>query len=175
MQKSAKALLADITTTVINNPSANIVCLPEKENLLRSIRITKQRAQGKPASLTELSELLNMPDSFKMINNNQQFLQKVVYTDKHNTQALVLFMSDAGKNLVANLRMWAGDGTFSTAPKLFKQIYFVGFITDCGRFIPAAYALLTNKTEETYMELLSAIVNAVGKFFLPEYIFNSIL
>ena len=50
------------------------------------------------------------------------------------------------------------DGTFKTAPKLFKQLYIVhAKLGDTA--ISCAYALLTDKTQESYEELLQALVN----------------
>ena len=157
-----RAVMADITISVLNSDLASIGCLPKKENLLRSIRIVKQKAQGRPASPKELSELFNMPAPFTVTSDGNKFLQKMAYTDEHETQAMVLFISEAGKNLLANHSVWTGDGTFATAPKLFKQLYFIGVVADSGRFIPAAYSLLTNKTSDTYRELFSAVIDVVG-------------
>lgn len=65
--------------------------------------------------------------------------------------------------MLASYTDWAGDGTFSTAPKLFKQLYFVGIHTKEGKFIPAAYGMLTNKSAETYREFFTAIADYVGQ------------
>ena len=125
-----RAVMADITISVLNSDLASIGCLPKKENLLRSIRIAKQKAQGRPASPKELSELFNMPAPFTVTSDVNKFLQKMAYTDEHETQAMVLFISEAGKNLLANHSVWTGDGTFATAPKLFKQLYFIGVVAE---------------------------------------------
>ena len=48
------------------------------------------------------------------------------------------------------------DGTFSTAPPQFAQLYTVHGLSN-GKNIVGAYCLLVNKRMETYVELLSRI------------------
>ena len=48
------------------------------------------------------------------------------------------------------------DGTFSTAPPQFAQLYTVHGLSN-GKNIAGAYCLLVNKGMETYVELLSRI------------------
>ena len=45
------------------------------------------------------------------------------------------------------------DGTFKTVPLLFYQLYTIA-VKKGGHFLPVVYALLPNKTQETYETLL---------------------
>ena len=51
---------------------------------------------------------------------------------------------------------WYADGTFDTAPKLFKQLFTLNVIVK-GKNLPMLYALLQNKQEKTYEELFLKI------------------
>ena len=158
-----RAVMTDITAAIVHDTASNLVYLPKKESIMRSIRYTKQKVQGRPASPKVLADLFNnMPEAFQVTSNGDKFLQSMEYTDDHSTQAMLVFMSETGRNMLATNNFWSGNGTFATTPKLFKQLYFVGINTESGRFIPAAYCLLTNKTGEAYNKMFSVIVNHVG-------------
>ena len=75
----------------------------------------------------------------------------------------MLFCSDTGKHILASYPDWAMDGTFSTAPDLFTQVYFVGAHVSNGQFIPCGFCLLNKKTKVMYMKLLETLKGLVGK------------
>jgi len=66
-------------------------------------------------------------------------------------------MSPFGKQLLKRSPLWASDGTFKTAPPPFKQIYMVAAMSPSGRILPAAYALLQDKTSESYSRLWDTV------------------
>ena len=55
------------------------------------------------------------------------------------------------------------DGTFSTAPTLFTQVYFLGAHVANGQFVPCGYCLLNKKTKVIYSALLETIKALVGR------------
>lgn len=82
--------------------------------------------------------------------------------DDDETAAYLLFMSDQGKHMLSTYDSWACDGTFSTAPNLFAQIFFVGAVTGSGKMIPAVHCLLPDKSGATYSKVFNAIKDVVG-------------
>ncbi|XP_072397919.1 uncharacterized protein [Diabrotica undecimpunctata] len=51
---------------------------------------------------------------------------------------------------------WYADGTFNSAPPLFSQIYTIHGVR-YSNVIPTVYALLTNKTQETYTRVFQQL------------------
>lgn len=50
-----------------------------------------------------------------------------------------------------NYSDWFADGTFKTSPLIFSQVYTIHVLIKENIIIPTIYALLPNKTEETYI------------------------
>jgi hypothetical protein len=48
------------------------------------------------------------------------------------------------------------DGTFSTCPRIFYQLFTINIIVD-GKQVPALYALLPSKSRETYNKMFTSI------------------
>ena len=51
---------------------------------------------------------------------------------------------------------WFSDGTFSTAPLLFEQLYTL-HVVQYNTVVPVVYALLSNKTRDTYTKFIHAL------------------
>ena len=71
---------------------------------------------------------------------------------------VVVFAADQCLEKLASAETWFMDGNFSMAPPLFQQLYVVRVpLGETANSV--AYALLTNKTQQTYEELLEALVD----------------
>ena len=75
---------------------------------------------------------------------------------------VVVFAADQCLEKLASAETWLMDGNFSMAPPLFQQLYVVRLPLG-ETAISVAYALLTNKTQQTYEELLEALVDGCGE------------
>ena len=71
---------------------------------------------------------------------------------------VVVFAADQCLEKLASAETWFMDGNFSMAPPLFQQLYVVR-VPLGETAISVAYALLTNKMQQTYEELLEALVD----------------
>ena len=71
------------------------------------------------------AEFFDMPDKFKLTTDGSPFLRNVSYTDSHEDQVIMVYLSDAGKHLLSTYSTWSGDGTFDTTPDLFKQVKII--------------------------------------------------
>ena len=72
----------------------------------------------------------------------------------NDTKRIMVFTTLPGLDLLSGADDWFCDGTFSTAPSVFFQIYTIHASVE-GILIPIVYALLPDKKEETYFRLLS--------------------
>jgi hypothetical protein len=74
---------------------------------------------------------------------------------------ILIFMSDHGRWVLSRSEMLYIDGTFSSAPEPFTQLYFVlGKMPD-KRAVPVCFALLPNKETATYRKLWEVITSLV--------------
>ena len=114
----------------------NITISSQKQNLITSMPIIKDRHFIIP---TEKSD-------FCLFDNGVRDRERILICgDRANVQALRVHNS-----------LWLCDGTFKICPMQFYQLYTIR-IQIGGFFPPCLYALLPNKTEQTYSKLLKAI------------------
>ena len=75
---------------------------------------------------------------------------------------VLLFGTQSNIWQIANAGVGASDGDFSLRPILWAQLYTVGDVVE-GYFIPRVYALLPDKSKETYRRMWGAIRGLVGE------------
>ncbi|KAG1683138.1 hypothetical protein GQR58_010153 [Nymphon striatum] len=81
----------------------------------------------------------------------QQFLIHDSGVDAHNR--MLVFGTEQGLQHLCRSNMWFMDGTFSTASRLFKQLYRI--CPPLGNsFVTCSYAFLSGKSQDDYDELL---------------------
>lgn len=90
-------------------------------------------------------------------NNVEQFL---LYDslDELLPGRIMIFSTRQNLQLLSQSQEWFADGTFSTAPQFFQQLYTL-HIVQFNQVVPVLYALLPNKTRATYVKLLQEIKN----------------
>lgn len=69
----------------------------------------------------------------------------------------LLFAADEDLKFLRGCRVWYADGTFKVSPPGYTQLYTIHGTRD-GVNIPCVFALLPNKSEATYMALLTRLV-----------------
>ena len=73
---------------------------------------------------------------------------------RFSNQRIVMYATEEGLRLLARSGTWYMDGTFSTAPDCFRQLYVIR--AEIGT--TCVYAFLPGKTEAIYMEMLEAVI-----------------
>jgi len=146
------------------NRSAPLVAanMSNKTTLVRKIRYERAKAEERPKVPKSAQEFFNLPDRYTKSSDGGDFLRSVKFVDKAETKVMLLFISQHGINVLKTCTTLQGDGTFSTCPDGFGQLYFLFGCTQSGKAIPAAFALLPNKAMETYVALFTAVKEAVG-------------
>lgn len=70
-----------------------------------------------------------------------------------NRNRFLIFATQENLNALVESQEWASDGTFSSVPSIFKQLYTVhGFVN--GKSLSLVYVLMPNKNEDTYFKVL---------------------
>lgn len=93
-----------------------------------------------------------------MINDvEQQFL---MYDSVQTIRPgrMLIFSTRESLHLLSNSMEWFADGTFSTVPHLFCQLYTLHVIHN-HTVVPVVYALLPNKQRATYVKFLQELKN----------------
>lgn len=118
------------------------------ETIKRAIR--RKRTAGVPANPATAADIpIPLPES----------IQHVIYDNESKTSRVIVFGTDEGLGLLQDATTWFMDGTFSTSPVQFAQIFTIR--VELGQTsATAAYALLPSKETEVYEECLTAILDA---------------
>ena len=126
-----------------------------------------------------------MPDGLLADVPHFSVIKTMLYRQRHKTlprlpktrqeinvegrEPILLFTTDRNLELLCEADVVFSDGTFSTAPKLFDQLYT--FHAESQRhMLPLVYSLLPNRTEDTYVRTLQYIQETchdLGFHFAP--------
>ena len=142
---------------VSNAALGQIVDLNLKRIVQRQ-RIAHNAPPPNPASLEELV----IPHNYQMCpvgrDNEELFL---LYDSGAANDRILVFGTERNLDFLQLSDGWYADGTFKVAPPLFRQLYTIHG-ERFGKIIPAIYALLPNKREETYVRLMDALLGIRG-------------
>lgn len=102
----------------------------------------------------------------------KDFLQKSLNEDNK----ILLFATNANLRKVSTAKFWLIDGTFSTVPLQYKQLYTIHGPVGVGensRVVSLVYILMNKKTQEIYTAALEMLVDTANEMHIlldPTYI-----
>lgn len=99
--------------------------LPKLSSLKRTIRRIRNEEDTSPPNPKSLSDLI-IPQKYQLTNGGQPFL---LYDSGPGEDRILLFSTLRNLRLMENCKHWYADGTFSTSPSLFTQIYTVTILS----------------------------------------------
>ena len=169
-ETKASTALADIALQAREEPNTNpliltqnllsqvdsetAVALPKEKSLKRKIqRIRRENQPALPKTLEDLGEL---PANYREINGVDWLLFDNREDNMENR--VMLFAGEGVINAMSQSDLWFGDGTFQSVPRIFGQLYVVHYEVE-GNVFPGCYALMRNRTGQSYDILFSAIRN----------------
>ena len=68
---------------------------------------------------------LEMSEIMKSTKDGGIFLREMEPISEGESKQYAVFISATGKEILQQHKMWAGDGTFSSAPKMFSQVIVI--------------------------------------------------
>ena len=171
LESQAKARAQENETipprTILGDTSRMLACknqlLPKTDKaFLKSLQRARRNSTSSneiPVPMTCLDAATKAQGNHLVTSNGERFLEHrgPVTEDRNDTRSVMLFMSAEGRQILRSSDRWHGDGTFSTAPRPFSQIYIVFGVTMANRIVPGAYALLPDKSLETYTTMFHAL------------------
>jgi hypothetical protein len=139
------------TSAYISNRNAINQAVHKKRKLLKSY----------PPKAKVYEDLVNIPVNFSKTAD----IENLVLNDTAipansipNAPRILVFISDAGKEVLTSCETWYIDGTFKAAVNtLLTQVVFIMDLTGMDRAIPCAFALLPSKEKESYLRLANCI------------------
>jgi len=157
-QNPPQQILGEALQGISEDASVN---LPAIDHMRRTIR-HQRRDNERPVNPVNRDAIPVLPLMYQLTANNEQFLLFDSGVDDENR--ILMFASNQAIQLLAISEDWFGDGTFRVCPEIFFQLYTIHARIN-QRIIPCVYALLPNKTRQTYERMFREIsdrVDAVG-------------
>ena len=125
------------------------------DTLKRGVRRAKRgAAPPEPNNRSDIPHPL--PQGYTTMRDDKSFL---IYDNGPGDDRVLLFASDDGLELLDDAETWFMDGTHSTAPAQFPQLFCIR-VPLGETCVSAAYALLPSKRQEVYEECLTALLDA---------------
>lgn len=99
-----------------------------------------------------------LPERYQITSAGKQFCR--FDSGVGDVLRLFIFASAQGLELLSTSEHWFGDGTFKVCPEIFYQVYTIHAQVN-DRILPCLFALLPNKTQNTYERLFTEVANLV--------------
>lgn len=111
-----------------------------------------------PANPKSLDDLV-IPEDYKLTIDGKPFLLFDSFDRNTGKPRILIFSTTENLGMMndCDRRYVYVDGTFSSSPTIFYQLYTIHGIK-YSNVLPSVFALLPNKTEETYVHLFNTIL-----------------
>lgn len=118
-----------------------------KKTILRKRK--SERVFAPPANIN-----FDIPTELQLTKGNENFI--LFDSGASSTRRMIIFGTATNLYHLETNKHWYVDGTFDSAPSLFKQVVTIHIIVG-GYVLPMIYALLADKKESTYVEVLEQL------------------
>ncbi|XP_018494087.1 uncharacterized protein LOC108863896 [Galendromus occidentalis] len=134
--------------------------LPERSVMARMINRHRNAVSNTPANFESRSSIV-IPEHYREYEFEPGRFENFVVADsgEGDVDRIIIFGRESTREWIGLVQKLFVDGTFSLSPPTFSQI-FVVLAERSQCVLPVAYALLPNKTAETYTRALSLLKNA---------------
>jgi hypothetical protein len=98
--------------------------------------------------------------------SHKQLQKKIFYNTTTKTKMEIEFKysSEVGIKLLSESARWQSDGTFFSAPKPFKQAYYIMGGKQGEKMLPLVYILMQKKTFKAYDEVFEQLKRVAAKY-----------
>lgn len=138
--------------TVGSISEAATIQLPKRSAILRTIQRVRQAVNPQlptPASRKELE----IPHFYSVTTRGEPFL---MHDSGGDDDRFLIFSTNENLRFLARCDQWFADGTFSSVPTIFLQLYTVHGLSH-GKTLPLIYLLAPNKSTRMYTTFLQWI------------------
>lgn len=127
--------------------------LPTISLLKQTVRRTWKDAGRTPTSPTNIVDL-NVEGDYRLTAKGEPFL---LFDSGPVPDRILIFSTTENLKMLEESEHWFADGIFKSSPTIFYQLYTIHCI-QYNAVIPTVFALLPNKSEQTYKKLLKALL-----------------
>ena len=120
----------------------------------RTLRI-QGRGAANPLPVPLRRDGFEIPERYQVTHNDERFLAYDSGVD--DSDRMLIYGTQRNIDVLRSSDHWFMDGTFKVVPQVFYQLYTVHAL-QADRVIPCVYALLPNKTGQTYRGLLRQLL-----------------
>ena len=149
-----------LATEAVNIPQTVAVNMPLTDSIRRNIRLQRQNRQQYPNPIAR-EAVPELPAEYRQTATGEQFL--IHDSGVGDENRILIFGSVQALELLGQSLHWFSDGTFKVCPEIFYQLYTLHALIN-ERVIPCIYALLPNKTEETYHRFFSEVAVVLQQY-----------
>lgn len=135
-------------------PSPVAARLPKINTLTREVQRYRKAKQFSIPTALSLEDLIIPND----LTKNAKGYEMLLHDSGANRSRFIIFATKQNLDILADCKQWAGDGTFSSVPSIFKQLYTIHGMVK-GKLLPLVYILMPDKNEESYSNVLSVLKN----------------
>lgn len=154
-EEPAQQVIAAELGNISEGTAAN---LPSLSTIRRNIRHIRQDRDLLPNPISR-ADIPELPPQYTVTANGDPFL--IFDSGVGDQERFFVFASPQALQLLANSEHWYADGTFKVCPEVFYQLYTVHGQRN-GAIFPCVFALLPNKTENTYNRLFQVLFDHVN-------------
>ena len=129
--------------------------LPAVSTIRRGIRKVRENQNVIPNPQNR-DEIPILPLEYQQTANGEQFL--IYDSGVGDAERIFIFASESGLRFLSECDHWYGDETFKVCPDLFFQLYTIHGQQN-GNIYPCVFALLPNKTANTYVRFFQEVFN----------------
>lgn len=166
----------DVPSKIIRNCAAESSTIVQtrtsklaQRNLIKRVQEKKIRLNNDADSIDDFG----IPEAFKKTISGESFLQVSVL---EGDSKILIFTTKQSILKLASARYWIMDGTFSSCPNEFRQLYTIHAPigqSESEKTVPLVYMLLSRKSQEIYtnaLELLTDYAEDQNVQLQPKYI-----
>lgn len=148
---------ATVISSVLSTVSSPIVAkLPKIVSLTREVQHIRKTDKPQIKKTANRTELI-IPDEFKKTAKGEDFS---FHDSGNNKSRFLIFTTIKNLEILSECENWAGDGTFSSVPIIFKQLYTIHGLKN-GKMLPLVYMLLPSKSEKVHTQCLTILKNRI--------------
>uniref|UniRef100_A0A0L8GLB2 MULE transposase domain-containing protein n=1 Tax=Octopus bimaculoides TaxID=37653 RepID=A0A0L8GLB2_OCTBM len=129
--------------------------IPPFAQLNKNIRRWRQADSNYPATPL-IYVLFSIPSEYSYLDNEETFLQYDSVYKMEESKRILIFTSDEALRQLKQHKNWAADGPFKCCSSVFFQLYILHIQIDNFN-APRLFALLSDKSQDTYSRLFAKI------------------
>ncbi|CAF3916211.1 unnamed protein product [Rotaria sordida] len=134
-------------------------------------RSNMSKAQRKKTPVIPTSCIFEIPTFYQQTLAQKRFLLMDFFL-KRGAERVIVYSTDQQMHLLFSNKTIFIDGTFSTAPNGFNQVFLI-HVQEFGQGVPVAFCLLPNRRAATYIELFRRFkheATLMNKQFQPQHV-----